>query len=509
VGAYQDTYTAAPRVGWVFDRWGNYCTNTTSNECSFDIPAATVQLFWGQTASPLQAIFAKYTVTGPVLPHSGITPSIGGPNLASLGYQRNEFFLSGTAQSYTPNLPLPSDGKLVVTAEPVSEEGRYKTRLIVIRPIDAINFNGTVVVEWLNVTAGTDTPPDWIMAHNEFIREGYAWVGVSAQAVGVNALKNGAAAARYASLAHPGDSYSYDIFTHAGQRVADAASTVLGGLTADRVIATGESQSASRMVTYIDAVHPLAEVYDGFMVHSRGSWGSSISQSPLPSYSFPAPAPIRDDLNVPVMVVMAEGDVINSGLTARQPDTLLFRGWELAGTSHADAYTLAGLNDSGDGTIAARMFQYLRTPPNPFGCTYPINAGAHHWIVQAAFHGLDTWVRYGVAPPAGPPLDVLSSSPSVVLNRDAHGNALGGVRSPHVDVPVATLDSENGGPSFCRLFGRTTPLTVGQINGLYTDKADFMTQWVNAINSSVANGFMRPADAPPLEAAADAWAFPN
>ena len=57
------------------------------------------------------------------------------------------------------------------------------------------------------------------------------------------------------------------------------------------------------------------------------------------------------------------------------------------------------------------------------------------------------------------------------------------------------LDSENGGPFFCRLFGRTIPFTVGEINSLYTDKADFMSQWVNAINVSVANGFMRQADA--------------
>ena len=42
-------------------------------------------------------------------------------------------------------------------------------------------FNGTVVVEWLNVSGGVDAAPDWTFAHTELIREGYAWVGVSAQ----------------------------------------------------------------------------------------------------------------------------------------------------------------------------------------------------------------------------------------------------------------------------------------------------------------------------------------
>jgi hypothetical protein len=467
-------------------------------------------------AAPVVVLLvAASCVAGPVLPDSGMSNPTGFQDLSKVGYQRKEFFLGGTAHSYTPTLPLPSNGKLVVTADPDITAGNYKTRVVVIRPIDAAKFNGTVIVEWLNVTAGADAAPDWIMAHNEFVRNGYAWVGVSAQAVGVNALKNGASAARYASLVHPGDSYSYNIFSHAGLRAGDTASTLLGGLTADRVLAAGESQSAGRMVTYIDAIQPIEHVFDGFLVHSRFGSGSAISQAPLPAISFPAPAPIRDDLDVPVMVVEAEGDVIGSNLAARQPDTSMFREWEMAGTSHADAYTLQGLSDPGDGSGALAMFGYMRVPTNPFGCTSAINAGPHHWIVQAAFRGLDTWVRtiqdrnvVDVAPPHGTPLDVISDTP-VVLARDSQGNALGGVRSPHVDVPVATLDSVNSGVFFCGLFGSTTPLTPAQILNLYPTKADFMAKWLGAIYVNVANGFLLASDAGELWAAANAWQFPN
>ncbi len=231
-------------------------------------------------------------------------------------------------------------------------------------------------------------------------------------------------------------------------------------------------------------------------------------QAPLPTVSFPAPAPIRDDLDVPVMVVETEGDVIGSSLAARQADTPMFRLWELAGASHADAYTLQGLSDNGNGAAAAQMFEYMRNPTNPFGCTYPINAGPQHWILQAAFHGLDTWVRTGVAPPVGTPLEVISSSP-VVLARDAYGNALGGVRSPHVDVPVATLDSVNGGVFFCGLFGRTIPLTSEQLLALYPTHSDFVTKWLGAIYVGVANGFLLPADAGELYAAANGSTIPD
>lgn len=504
-GAYQETYYATPRLGWVFDHWGSYCTTATTNECSFNVAASAVNQAWGQTVPPLRAVFKLYKVTGPVLPDSGIRLGMGPQNP---GYLKKEYFLSGNAQSYTPALPLPGDGKLIVAANPVIAGGNYTTRLVVQRPIDAEDFNGTVIVEWLNVTAGSDSPPDWIQAHNEFVRSGYAWIGVSAQAVGVNALKSGAGAARYASLLHPGDSYSYSIFSDVGLAAKEAASKLLGGLTAERVVAAGQSQSAFRLVTYIDAVHPLEQVYDGYLVHSRWGYGSAISQAPLPDHSFPAPAPIRDDLDVPVMIVQAEGDVLASNLAARQPDTGMIRQWEMAGTSHADAYTLQGLSDPGDGSGALAMFGYMRVPYNPLGCASPINAGSHHWILQAAFHGLDTWMRTGVAPPSAPLIEVSSTSP-LAFARDANGNALGGVRSPHVDVPVATLDSVNSGGFFCTLFGRTTPLPVPQIQSLYTDKADFMSKWLDAINLNVANGYLLAADAAELEAAADAWAFPN
>ena len=61
----------------------------------------------------------------------------------------------------------------------------FKTRLLVYRPTNPKKFNGTVIVEWLNVSAGLDAAPDWSAGHVELIREGCAWVGVSAQIVGV------------------------------------------------------------------------------------------------------------------------------------------------------------------------------------------------------------------------------------------------------------------------------------------------------------------------------------
>jgi hypothetical protein len=217
---------------------------------------------------------------------------------------------------------------------------------------------------------------------------------------------------------------------------------------------------------------------------------------------------MRDDLDVPVMVVQAEGDVISSNLGARQPDTPLFRSWEMAGTSHADAYTInVGFSDTGDGQGALKMFDFMRTPLNA-GCAQPVNAGPHHWILNAAIDGLDTWMRTGVAPPSAPLLAVASTSPTVLV-RDAQGNAVGGIRTPHVDAPVATITGLNSGAAFCRLFGSTTPLTTTELNALYSSNADFVAKWTAALDASITAGFILPADRAELLAAAAASTVPN
>ncbi len=112
------------------------------------------------------------------------TPSLrlGAFDLKAKGYVVEEFFLAGTAQSYKLAGEAIVDGRWQAIPAETSD---YATRIVVVRPIDPGKFNGTVAVEWLNVTGGLDAAPDWSYTHRELLRSGYAWVGVSAQRVGV------------------------------------------------------------------------------------------------------------------------------------------------------------------------------------------------------------------------------------------------------------------------------------------------------------------------------------
>src|SRR5215207_8492522 len=117
--------------------------------------------------------FVRGPVTGP-----GDISIANGFDLGLFGYERSEFFMGGLALSYEPTAPLTGDGKWNVQANTTAAAG-FNTRMVVYRPTDPAKFNGTVVVEWMNVTAGLDLPNDWTMSHTELIRSGYAFVGVS------------------------------------------------------------------------------------------------------------------------------------------------------------------------------------------------------------------------------------------------------------------------------------------------------------------------------------------
>ena len=412
-------------------------------------------------------------------------------NLDFLGYQASEYFLAGTARSFTSSSPLSADGKWSVTA---AGQAEYKTRMVVYRPKSAANFNGTVIVEWLNVSNNADAAVDWIMAHNELIRSGYAWVGISAQKVGVDALK-ATTSSRYAALTHPGDSFSYDIFSQAASAVLNPqVSGPLGGFAVQKMIAAGESQSAQRLMTYANAFGTTPSInglFDGFFVHSRTYAGAALSQSPQVAVATPSGLKLRDDLTVPAMMLQTEYDVYKfSSAAARQDDTAKFRLWEVAGTSHVDFYTVAGTTDYGIDSSFASVLENT----TPLNCAVPVNSGPQRFVVSAALASLRTWIVDGTAPSIAPRLEVTETPLNV--GRDIYGNALGGIRTPYVDVPVATL-SADGQPAgnLCTLFGSTKLFDTATLRQLYSSHDDYVTKVGASVAAAQSKGFLLPADA--------------
>jgi hypothetical protein len=453
------------------------------------------------------------TVSGPVTGGKG-TINLAAPGLdVAPGYVGEEFFVEGTATSYAPVGTVGPDGEWEV--EP-NAAAPFRTRIVVYRPERASDFNGTAIVEWLNVSAGFESAPDWGNSHTWMVREGVAWVGVSTQAGGVQGggqtvagvAPGGLKAAdpeRYGTLEHPGDAFSYDIFTQVGRAVAgDSALSPLGDLQPKRVLAVGESQSAFRLVTYINAVHPDAQVFDGFLVHSRGGSGAPFNvttDAQAERDSMPPAVTIRADNTTPVLTFQTETDLTELGyIPARQPDSKAFRLWEVAGASHADLYTgKLGFTDSGDGSAERILLDPTTKDGGPLNCSQPVNTLPAFAVLNAAMSQLDRWVRDGTPPPKVPRLEVEGEA----LVRDERGNARGGLRSPSIDVPLAAVNGDpNPGGSFCRLFGQTNAFDDATIAELYPSKQAYVRAFDRATRKAVRAGHLLPAEAENLRAAA-------
>jgi hypothetical protein len=383
---------------------------------------------------------------------------------------------------------------------------------VVLTPADRTRFNGTVLVEWLNVSGGIDAPAVWMMAHREILRAGYTYVTVSAQKVGVDggvsltgidmSLKS-QDPARYAPLSHPGDAFCYDIFSQVGELVR--ADGVLDGLRAERVIAVGESQSAMFLTTYVNAVDPLARVYDGFLVHSRFAGAAPLDGESIFDESrsaVPQAVSFRPDLRVPLLTIITETDLFGGVrfgyYFARQPENEWLRVWEIPGAAHADNYTIqVAPIDSGSAPLADIVAAYAPTKSlmgQQLG--HYINfAPQHHYVAQAAIAALNGWVRTGEPAPTAAPIKVSETDqPQPIL--DPNGLAQDGVRTPWVDVPIARTSGVGADESImAMIFGSGEPFDTATLRRLYPGgPTEYLERFTAALDTAIQSGFILQAD---------------
>lgn len=442
-------------------------------------------------------------VTGPIAAKTPGDPSRNYPFFAAMddlkghGFIEQEFFYSGTANRY--ETPEGATGKVI------DGDHRYTTRLLVRRPADAKKFNGTVIVEWNNVTAGHDQDIDWYQLHDYLMRSGYVWVGVSVQRIGVEALKVWNRD-RYGALdvtadgTITNDALSYDIFADAARAARQPhGADFLGGLKPQRVFATGHSQSAVRLATYVNSVHPLDPVFDAVIVHGGGSR-------------------IRTDLKIKVWKLSSETDVIIGQAAVRQPDTDNFRSWEVAGDSHVDTQFIAERSRlvERDGNPVApgvtpgrRGGRNAPAPaPRPAGaspCDKPTFSDVPFYqVMEAALDHLVVWVKDGKAPPSAPPIEIASAGPPAVIARDANGNSSGGgIRLAAIAVPIAVNTGQNTGPGFCWLYGSHENFDQAKLASLYPTHARYVAAVREVTEKNLKAGYILRPEADATIAAAE------
>ncbi len=440
------------------------------------VSAATAAAALAFTATPVLGAVPNPTVTGPI--QENAPP--GDPShdyifftseiVDAFGYVEEEFFIEGTANVYdTPPL---------ATGTILSSDHPYKTRIVVRRPLKPQRFNGTVILEWQNVTAGYDIEASWVGGGAEyFMREGYVWVGVSAQLVGVHQAGTGLrdwSPVRYGTLDVTDggtildDALSYDIFSQAGQAVMSPVGVdPLSGLQPERILASGASQSAGRLVVYHNSIQPLADLFDAFFLLVGGGT-------------------VRTDLGVPVFKLQSETEAIfiALGFGSLQPDSDTHRTWQVAGTAHADRTFL-------DNVVANANRDSIPTSP-PGLCNFPEGSEVRlYHVANAAHDHLVRWVKDGTPPPIAPLIETIGP----FIARDALGLALGGIRIADLEVPTALNTGSNGGPAFCLLFGTHVPFGQGTLDGLYPNHGNYVDPVQLVVEENLADGYITRRDA--------------
>ena len=466
---------------------------------------------------------------------SGETPSATNKNhpffatdivLKNFGYVEEEFLYSGTANTYS----TPEFGK---NAEVTKSGIPFTSRIIVRRPATQARFNGIAVVEWLNVTNGYDTDVLWLYQKEFFIREGYAWIGVSAQDGGVSREPNGINVwnpTRYAKLdLNAGGtvtdaSLNFDIYSQAGAAVKHVPE-VLGGLTMKLMIAAGQSQSAGRMGPYLNGVHAREPIYDAAML--------TVNNQPM-----------RTDLTIPVIKVLSETERFSS---RTQPDLPKVRVWNVAGSTHSEQYSLL--------SRAAFLERDLKLPAVD-NCETPARSRVEiRYAYNAAIDALVKWKMNGSEAPHAPAIMFDENAPAVIqgqagpaagaaagaagapaaaaapragragaagaaapaaagaagapgargaggggggrggtpekpVMRNALGNILGGIQLAEIAVPVAKETGE-----LCGLGGTHLPFDAATLNKLYPTHDDYVGKVTTVSNALVKAGFLLKDDA--------------
>ncbi|ULQ47506.1 hypothetical protein JN531_004290 [Flagellatimonas centrodinii] len=392
--------------------------------------------------------------------------------LEDLGYTEAEYFIRGTATSKVDGSTQP-----------------YTTRFILRRPLDPARFNGTVVLDWVNVSAQFENAVDTLNSQAYFLREGYAYAHVSVQAAGLCCLPLLTPKlwdpVRYGPLDHPGDDFAFSMLNQVARAIrAPDEIDPMDGLPVQTVLAAGQSQSANQLFEFVSEGHIDPQQIDGVLVHS------SIGRV------FTAPPP------VPVLHLLSDYEARPEG-PATDTNVVL---WEVAGSAHQDFHVGyqqvfgQGLRAEADlpqrsGEAYARQLEVAGNygeQPHPLhaACIVAGAAFPMRYAVNAAFDHLNRWARGGARPPAAPRYQFNEDGS---LAADRFGNALGGIRLPPVVVPVARYRS-----TVCGLGGITLPFTSAELGQEYASHGDYLCALRAATAQSVADGFLLPADADDL-----------
>ena len=378
------------------------------------------------------------------------TATVGNPTSATPAhvlapdYVEAEYLLSGVANTYSG----PSTGP----AEEASTGNAYVTRVLVRHPKDSSDFSGRVFLEPFNTTSGPDRDAIWRNIAPLLEAKGDAWVGVSVRSTSAGELQR-YDAVRYADLSIPVNDLVWDMVRQLGGVLKQGGKhSPLRGLEVEDLYMGGYSQSGVDTATFAMAFHDRTRmaddspVFDGYLPAAHAATMTPLQSGAGLIVRFETGE--MEPVDVPVVDYENQNDV--QGWAAEVTPTFTY-------TSQSGASVRRP--DRNSPTDKYRLFEIAGSPHSATGqgCDGPPSTFPLRFFVRAAAARLFTWAEQGVAPPKARRIEMETIDVVSVAKADEHGNAVGGVRSPFVDVPLVHYEVQSTPGVFCVFRGSRHP----------------------------------------------------
>jgi hypothetical protein len=483
----------------------------------------------GTQVVPLPTVNGVATSTSDSYPFNASDHDTTPIDLAEHGYVEREYLISGQAHVYSwPSLDTLS----------INGSGPYTTRIIIRRPVDPRQFSGHVRVEPLNPTAHHDLDVQWELVHNQFMRNGDAYVGITIKPDSISALKK-FDPARYASLsmanplppvrscASPNhgserteSGLAWDIISQVGRLIrSDVPENPLHDLLIRSSILTGWSQGGAYTGIYMNAIARHATlpggkpIFDGYLPGAGSYLGVPINQCAAWIQSGDARVKFNPPGDSPVVIVTTPTDFASAAsfrMATDRPDdsdtaTRRIRLYEIGGGCHLPAEHAEFYPNTAElGRAGFRPFDNALYPLSSF----PLTA-----VLDGAWANLDAWVDHGITPPHATRLTV-ANAPAwpPTPTKDQYGNPVGGVRTPAVDVPTKTYVERGakGDKSMAngQYIGYDIAFSGDYLQLLYPTHQDYVDKISTDVHKLVEQRWLTPEDGEQFVMQAESTSIP-
>lgn len=426
------------------------------------------------------------------------------------GYTEEEYFLSGTANVYQGETEL----------ELKHEALPYKNRIMIRKPAPE-KFSGRVFLDIYNASNGYDIEDVWRRSYQYYLERGHIYIGVTTKPINVMSLKNfdpdryeslnwaskerapmPAVINKHMSIPGTEEGLAWDIISQLGRIIKENDATFLDGYNVEQLYLTGQSQSGIYLNTYIYFFHEfMINTFDGYLnVVGAGSM-RTLDQQVKPEGTFSSITQlIPKNLKTPFILLSSHGDIELFGQFGDRGSVLKalnetdgpIRHYELTSSPHTDPASPLIPDNS--------EIVKTKNPPKILDGEYhyEVNSIQLAYYVNSTLEMLHEWAVNDVEPPQNLLIDRNEDGTTPI---DEHENGLGGLRSPYIDVPIATYhpnaiaDPEQINRQVGNVNGSMTYFDKDKLNKLYESKADYLEKFEASVRSQETEGWLIPEDA--------------